>query len=357
MNDPADNTAQLVRDWLSGDAAAGLHKVADLQRLRNTRARAHRNSVSSAQISEHPATSHFLLPGRDRSKPLCLKVFDVSHPDHAAFFRREVHMLRKLSKASKDRITPLAPRVLLADDHTGIVVMEWVQGRSMKSELMWGYVLQRDMSSLLNDCGAWLRQFHQANGIAEQPAPAIEMMDETDRSIAALQDQARPSVLHSAGLLRALDLLRNQAPGLDGMPVDWSLNHRDFTPSNLIRETSSGALMGIDFGYAVGRSPVPADLASFMLRTSDLTAGSLRPRSRINENFVYLARGYNPDASPDQLRWLQWCVLHAAVARLVRRETADALNTPSLPGRVRRAIARRFAARAVKHHYLQAETD
>ena len=49
-------------------------------------------------------------------------------------------MLRKLGKASKDRITPLAPRVLLADDHTGIVVMEWVQGRSMKSELMWRYV-------------------------------------------------------------------------------------------------------------------------------------------------------------------------------------------------------------------------
>ena len=356
MNDTAETGVRTVRDWLLGDAAERLRAVTDTKRLRTIRVRAHRKVAgSSGEVSQHPPTSHYMLPGREASKPLCLKVFDVSHPDHAAFFRREVRMLRKLGRASKDGTIPLVPKVVLADGHSGIVVMEWVHGRSMKSELMWRYALQRDTSALLKDCGAWLRRFHQLNGIAEHPAPAIELMASMERQITTLQERSGPAALRPAAVLSALDLLRSEAPRLEGMPVEWSISHNDFTPSNLIRQVSSGAIMGIDFGYASQQSPVTGDLASFMMRVADLTAGSLTPRHKANENFLSLASGYKPGAGPDELRWLYWRVLYTTVARVLRREAAFARTPASVTGRMRRAIARRFAVRAVAQYNSLAE--
>lgn len=350
MTDASTVSQTEIGRWLARAGSASLRASIVPGKMRHVRSRKHlaRGGQTLTQVV-HPATTHFYLPSRDVSKAFCIKAFDVSQPGHQDFFRREVSMLRKLARFTGNESSPIAPRVLLSDATAGLVVMEWVDGRSVKSELLLGNLLQKEVSGLLRECGNWLRQFHHANGIMIAPAPAEQMLQDIERHLEDLDLAGHGHMLDCPLFSTGLAWLRQKAAAVDGTPVEWSVRHHDFTPSNLMRNGNTGSLLGIDFGYSHERGPVATDLAWFMLRTSNLTVLRLNARSVARRIVAAVAGGYNTDSTALELEWINWCVVHASLLRMMQAASAYSAGRQGIAAGFRRFLRSHMVNRAARH--------
>jgi len=283
----------------------------DLLRTRKIRARAH---------SGHPATAHYYTRSRNGSAEYCIKIFDTSSDEKRLFFDREVELLEKLSQHKLANSAPMTPVVRLAHPPTGVLVMEWLDGTSLKSDLMIANYRSDRRNRLLRMSAQWLRKFHEASGIQRKPVDALEMLDKLQAEIGRLTGRQQEQLLADNTTTRAVDLLRERAPSINGTLSEWGLHHRDFTPSNLIVCPKKEVVRGIDFGKATDHAPVSFDIATFTLRAWDISAALMLKRNRAGDRRLSgimdaVLNGYDPHLSEADRNWISWCVLHKSINR------------------------------------------
>ena len=309
----------------------------DLQITRKIRVRSH---------TDHPATAHFHARSQNRPTEYCIKLFDTSTRDNQKFFQREADLLERLSHTKVAQSVSMTPQVRLADAKAGVLVMEWLNGFSMKSSLFLANYSAGRRNRLLRLSAEWLRQFHEVYGIERKPAEASVMVGRLQAGIDKMTDRERNLVLSDGAITSAMALLNERAPAMDKTLVEWSLHHRDFTPSNLIVCHNGTVVRGFDFGKASADAPVSLDLASFIVRTCDsaanlqfagISAGDLRLKGTIEA----VLNGYSQHLSAADRDWMMWSVLYRSVARNVSY-CRTGRNTP-------RRIFSYFKRRKVRH--------
>lgn len=302
-----------VRALVSRTAQEQESHPLDLQITRKIRVRAH---------TDHPATAHFHARSQNRSAEYCIKLFDTSTRENEQFFQREVSLLERLSHMKVGQSVSMTPEVRLADAKAGVLVMEWLNGFSMKSSLFWTYYSAGRRNRLLRLSAEWLRQFHEAYGIEKKPAEASVMVGRLQADIDKMTDRERNLVLCDGAITNAMALLNERAPAMDKILVEWSLHHRDFTPSNLIVCHNGTVVRGFDFGKASADAPVSLDLASFIVRTchsgADLQfAGLSASDQRLKGTIEAVLNGYGQHWSAADRDWMMWSILHRSVAKNV----------------------------------------
>ncbi len=303
-----------------------LHPL-DLQITRKIRVRSH---------TDHPTTAHFHAHSQDRSAEYCIKLFDTSTLENQKFFQREASLLERLSHAKVGQSVSMTPEVRLADATTGILVMEWLNGFSMKSSLFFANYSTGRRNRLLRLSGEWLRQFHEVCGIERKPAEASVVVGRLKADINKMTDRERALVLSDGAITSAMALLNERAPVMDKALVEWGLHHRDFTPSNLIVSHKGTVVRGIDFGKASADAPVSLDLASFIVRSCDSGAnlqfaGSNIGDLRLKGTIEAVLNGYSQHLSAADRSWMMWSILYRSVAKNVsycRTGRATVRNTP-----------------------------
>lgn len=285
----------------------------DLQITRKIRVRSH---------TDHPATAHFHARSQNRSAEYCIKLFDTSTLENQKFFQREASLLERLSHTKVGQSVSMTPEVRLADVTAGILVMEWLNGFSMKSSLFFANYSTGRRNRLLRLSGEWLRQFHEVCGIERKPAEASVMVGRLQASIDKMTDPERNLVLSDEAITSAMVLLNERAPEMDKTLVEWSLHHRDFTPSNLIVCHKGTVVRGIDFGKAFADAPVSLDLASFIVRTFDSGAnlqfaGTSTGDLGLKGTIEAVQNGYSQHLSAADRDWMMWSILYRSVAKNV----------------------------------------
>jgi tRNA A-37 threonylcarbamoyl transferase component Bud32 len=302
-----------------------LHPL-DLQITRKIRVRSH---------TDHPATAHFHARSQDRSAEYCIKLFDTSTLENQKFFQREASLLERLSHAKVGQSVSMTPEVLLADATAGILVMEWLNGFSMKSSLFFANYSTGRRNRLLRLSGEWLRQFHEVCGIERKPAEASVMAGGLQADIDKMTDRERALVLSDGAITSAMALLNERAPVMEKTLVEWGLHHHDFTPSNLIVSHKGTVVRGIDFGKASADAPVSLDLASFIVRSCESGANLQFAGSstgvRLKGTIKAVLNGYSQHLSEADRSWMMWSILYRSVAINVsycRTGGATGRNTP-----------------------------
>lgn len=283
----------------------------DLLITRKIRSRAH---------SSHPATAHYNSRSRNGAAEYCIKIFDTSSDEKRTFFDREAELLEKLSQHKLANSAPMTPAVRLAHPTTGVLVMEWLEGTSLKSDLMIANYRSDRRNHLLRMSAQWLRKFHEVSGIQRKQVDALEMLNKLQADISKLTDRQQEQLRADNITISAVDLLRERAASIKGSLFEWGLHHRDFTPSNLIVSPKGEAIRGFDLGKATDIAPVSFDLATFTIRAWDISAALMLKRTRagevrLSEIMDAVLNGYNPELSEADRNWISWCVLHKSINR------------------------------------------
>lgn len=332
----ADVHALVTRSALEQDV-----RPLDLLITRKIRARAH---------SSHPATAHYHSRSRNGSTEYCIKIFDTSSDEKRIFFDCEAELLEKLSQHELASSVPMTPAVRLAHPPTGVLVMEWLDGTSLKSDLMIANYRSERRNRLLRMSAQWLRKFHEASGIQRKPVDALAMLHEMQAGIDKLSDRQQEQLRADNTTARAVDLLRERAASINGTLSEWGLHHRDFTPSNLIVSPKGEAVRGFDFGKATDVAPVSFDLATFTLRAWDISAALMLKRTRAGDLRLSgimdaVLNGYDPDLSESDRNWISWCVLHKSINRKLQYYKS------------RDMVANRSLARYMKSYLMGQKTN
>ncbi len=324
-----------------------LHPL-DLQITRKVRVHSH---------TSHPATAHYHARSRDGSEEYCVKFFDTSTEEKLMFFQTEARLLQELNQKTLGSSVAMTPAVHLADAKSGILVMDWLNGFSMKSSLAAAKYSADRRNRLLRLSAQWLRQFHEISGIERKPANASAIFEKLQVSIRNMTDHHRDLLLSDEIIARATDRLGQLAPMMDELSVEWSLHHRDFTPSNLIVSHKGSAVRGIDFGKASQTAPVSLDLATFIVRAHDIgsglvSAGVSADATRLSATMEAMLNEYSPQLSDADRNWVTWCVLYWAVYRIVVYYTAgEPAASWNIPGRMISHLKERKSRRLVQAVY------
>lgn len=333
-----------VRALVSSSAQEqDLHPL-DLQVTRKVRARAH---------TSHPATAHYHARSKNGSAECCIKLFDTSTKEKRIFFQREARLLEELSHRKFGRSVPITPAVHLANAKTGILVMEWLNGFSMKSSLIFANYSRDRRNRLLRLSAQWLRHFHETCGIERKPAEASVMIEKLQAAIDKMTDQHHNLLQSDKSITRAIALLSERAPVMDKTLVEWGLHHRDFTPSNLIVCHKGNVVRGIDFGKASDNAPVSLDLASFIVRTcysgvDPLFAGTSLDDFRLKDTMEAVLNGYTQQLSDADRDWMMWCVLYRSVTKNVSYYSTSGATGRSIPRRMNSYLNRRKVTRLMQ---------
>jgi len=320
----------------------------DLQITRKVRVHSH---------TSHPATAHYHARSRNGSEEYCIKFFDTSTEEKLMFFQTEARLLEELNQKTLGSSVAMTPAVHLADAKSGILVMDWLNGFSMKSSLAAANYSADRRNRLLQLSAQWLRQFHAASGIERKPANASAIFEKLQINIQNMTDHHRNLLLSDESVVRGIDRLGQLAPAMDELSVEWSLHHRDFTPSNLIVSHKGSAVRGIDFGKASGNAPVSLDLATFIVRAHDIgsglgIAGASADASRLSETIEVMLSEYGPQLSGADRDWVTWCVLYWSIYRIVVFYTAGVPAASwNIPGRMNSHFKQRKSRRLVQAVY------
>jgi hypothetical protein len=150
------------------------------------------------------------------------------------------------------------------------LLLEWVEARELEQALVRAALRPGLHRAQVQRAAAWLRWFHDLNGVDERPYQAARHARQLSARLAAAPVAAgrfRDDPLWTAALRRFNVGLHR----LDGIPVPSALAHGDFTSTNLL--VSGTRVVGIDL-WAEHRLPIAEDLARMFVY---LAAGDVLP--------------------------------------------------------------------------------
>ncbi|MGI9465370.1 MAG: phosphotransferase, partial [Aestuariivirgaceae bacterium] len=222
------------------------------------------------------------------------------------------------------------PKLLVAQPDNFALVMEWLDAQPLRQILLTRDLSAEKRTRRIEQCGAWLRQFHELSDIDLQPFDHAMLTVHTHQRVERLKrdsiDQADWDLLK-----RAVSLLEGLAGRIDGNEVAFANVHGDATTSNLM--ISGQVVYGLDFD-ARQRLPLAGDLCRLLVhldvckhlatakRSMDDTAGDRR-------DVAALKAGYGADLFPGE-PFLSYVLLNEIVRRIAVRSDDNASQGGSL---------------------------
>jgi Ser/Thr protein kinase RdoA (MazF antagonist) len=287
---------------------------------------AHMTIRGPVYVRNHQSSpSSKIFTGRSEafSTPLAVKVFDMEMPDSQEHFDSEVGMLSALDVVDPETGEQLAPRLHLQDRDSGIVVMEWVTGPSLKSWLMACGFFSVRRGAVLQAAGRWLGLFHQQMEATSRPTSALHLLANLERFVEEQPKAVRAKLEGDELFTSSMAWLRSTVAGFDDEIVSWSALHGDCTPSNMIVVSKVRAVKGLDFGQAGKCGPAMLDVALFIMRTDPLLYHGILLGKRAHRKHARMVikdvlSGYERVSGPQNRDWLLWCILLRTLERWTR---------------------------------------
>jgi hypothetical protein len=189
--------------------------------------------------------------------------------------------------------------VLLLEEH-GIIVAEWVQGRSLTQALCHANARPDVQHALVDDAAEWLRRFHGGDQLAPVTLACADL-------VARLRE-GDPWVLRNATFQRGYRLLEQLSPRVAAVELECSDLHGDFKADNLL--VSAERVVAIDV-QPDHRSARLYDVTSFvnhleLLAWQPMAWGVALRRERLIRRFI---GNYFPGDLPESQRlalaWLR----------------------------------------------------
>jgi len=210
--------------------------------------------------------------------------------------------------AADDAYGVARPIALFEDE--GVVIAEWVEGRSLTACLRDWRNSPAELNGYLARAGGWLRRFHRATSDGEAPI-------DVDHHLAILEDtlaEAGRDFATTRVVVDALDVLAASAPSVARQPMAKCWLHGDFKPDNLI--ISPHRTVAIDI-HTQFHNPIIHDIAHF---TNHIVFATFHPMGlrllpRIGALSHAFLDAYASDDWSITPRPLAWMRLHNATRK------------------------------------------
>jgi Ser/Thr protein kinase RdoA (MazF antagonist) len=235
--------------------------------------------------------------------------------------RLEFESLSNLYSALPDSVRVVRPICLLAE--YGLVVVEWIDGRSVHNYLVSPDLDINGICAVLSATGRWLRAFHDASNAAPKRLDFSKKLKQLDELLRAAS--------HGNGSIALLRWmcrrLRSSHSAFVGLELPEGRLHGDCKPENLIVERNH--VVAIDVGH-IYKSTTWNDVAYFLvhLEWAVLTSRQLGRIPRLRRLRGAFLDAYDDDRRPEVaplIAWLEMEVLYRfAFHHLSRRRSESA---------------------------------
>jgi len=188
---------------------------------------------------------------------LCVK-YSKAGERNAKSLKQEYSNLQKFSKAMVETNFKV-PRPVVCLPDANILVLEWVNGKSVKFELNRTFRKYTSRQILLKKAAHWLKEFHLKGGIKSEIFDPQTLANQIN-----LYRVNNPISFPSVDITvkKACETYYRETEQTAATKELFSFAHRDFTPGNII--VCDDAVMGIDMTKNT-RRPVVEDLTRFLV--------------------------------------------------------------------------------------------
>lgn len=173
-------------------------------------------------------------------KPVCIK-YSKSGERSKKSLILEYNNLQKYSSAMADNKRYGVPKPIACLPDSGMLVLEWVNGKSVKFHLRQGFYKRKSRKSLIVESAHWLKGFHLAAGASSKTFSPSQLADKID-NYALLNRISFQACKITA--LKVAEVFRRETEKVPVSQEVYSSVHGDFTPGNIIY--SDGKMLGID---------------------------------------------------------------------------------------------------------------
>jgi len=232
----------------------------------------------------------------------CLLDPATGGPDHSSA-RDQFDVLGRVHRAMAETDRALrVPKPYLLDEDSGIVAVEWVDGRPMTELFLTRNLTLAQGTDLVRRAAAWIRRFFALRPLPPAPLDIGRMLDD-------ISAMAQTPLGGSSSARAAFAELRKHANAVGTFLVERSWLHGDFKSDNLL--VDDAALVGIDV-HARHENAVLHDVASFVdhweLTLCDPRAWRWRPhREALIGAFL---DAFDPALRTDRRLPFQWVALY-----------------------------------------------
>lgn len=172
---------------------------------------------------------------------------------------QEFKNLKKFHSAMQSGTDYGIPRPYASMPESGILVMEWIDGTSLKESLNKRFLSRKTRDNLLSRSAIWLREFHQSGDMtveAFDPASLPIQIENYIKNSGIIDSPCKTSVLEAG------QLLQSHVNSLQSSEENICLKHGDFTPGNILHTPIK--MYGIDMTLNK-RAPIFEDISRFII--------------------------------------------------------------------------------------------
>lgn len=272
--------------------------------------------------SRHAEVAMFHVRGPRGGSVVAVKHVLVNGQAAQKSIRNEFRILGELENALGVTIARTIPRPLLVLEEEGTIVFTFVPGVPFDRLLRqyanvvtapFNIVGAKALDRHAHSIGRWLRAFHNATAVNDQPFDNSRFSEE----LSSLVTKCATQGLQDPALNVVRDEALRQSAKASGKPIPAAITHGDFLPQNILLEDGEPGV--IDFASATRSASVYLDLAHFVGYLLILSRKPLYHEKTIEGVIGEFCRGYQ--------RRLDLSVFRLYVLRAILRITVDSSNT------------------------------
>jgi thiamine kinase-like enzyme len=149
------------------------------------------------------------------------------------------------------------PKTYFFNKENRILVMEWISGRSLHSQLWNPLTSPQQLQTSLAKTGTWLRAFHSASTMTSSQTSGNVLLQNIDKQKDRFLN-GRSDTTSDNLFISAYERLQQFSQEQQKFTVPLAHPHGDFTPANLL--LSGGKTVGLDIWHQ-GLRPIHIDMA------------------------------------------------------------------------------------------------
>lgn len=205
----------------------------------------------TSQLKNSRKCDIYLVANSSASQRLALKIF---RPDGTSEQAPGLQF-RALERLQKANPRVLAPTVYGFSSEDNAILMEWVEAETIQAALWRSILMPSRRNKVVQNAGAWLRQFHKVSHIVLQPLDGNKLAQKLGTQL-----QKHRQTEEFEAIQRSIAKFEAAAKTVD-MNVPHALLHGDFTVRNVLMKADTP--VGIDI-WGARMGPVFEDAARFV---------------------------------------------------------------------------------------------